>query len=92
MSQKKHIVLFTKKYIISKRLVWKNWYKILICNFVKKILGLLQNLIMYIILVIFDNNRKNIDRINNKLCAYDYNDEYIKILNEYGEIIEKTQN
>jgi len=39
----------------------------------------------------FNNNFKNITKINNKLCGYYYDGEYVKILNDKGEIINKCK-
>jgi len=80
-----------KEYVILKRQICKNWYGILSSDFIRKSLGPFTRPLNIYYSNSFDNNFKNIIRLDNKLCSYNYNDKYvIKILNNNGEIIGKT--
>jgi len=77
-----------KEYTIKKRIICKNWYKILTCNFIKRSLSPFNKPFNIYYINSFNNNFENIVRLDNKLCVYDYNNGYVKVLNNNGEVIE----
>jgi len=79
----------SKEYVITKRSTCKNWNDILSNNFIKNSLGPFTEPFNISYLNCFNNKFENIKKINNKLCCYYYLDEYIKTLDDNGELINK---
>jgi len=80
---------FPKKYVMSKRLICKNWYQILTNDFTKNFLGPFTDPYKVYYCNCLDNKFKKIIKLNNKLCNYNYDDKCIGIFSDNGEIIEK---
>ena len=71
----------SKKYVISKRSICKNWHKILTCDFIKNALGPFNEPYnMYYL--DFIKNRLRVIRVNNKKCYLDCHDGEIIIMND----------
>ena len=66
-----------KIYLISKKLICKNWYEILTCNFTKKALNLLDEPCKIYYSSSFRTYYDYIFKINNSLYRYSYPNEYV---------------
>lgn len=80
-----------KEYLVSKRLICKNWYVILTSTFTKKILNILNEPCHICYSKYFAGNFNGIAKINDKLYCYNYYDKYIDIINKKGKLIDKYE-
>jgi len=73
-----------KVYIISKRLVCKNWYEILTCSFTKSALNVINEPYHIKYLRSFFKFGFRIRKVNNKICCYHFYYSDFVIVDNYG--------